>query len=199
MAIDPTIDVRNRLFVALDLPDPLRDHAASVASSAAAHTEARIVPTTNLHITLQFLGQVRPEHAPDLLAALADAFHGPVIRVRAGAVVPRPSPGRARLLALELEDVDGALTVLAKRVHRATGIALGGNASNHPLWPHITVARFRRPERVRRSPATRSEHVFDITRVALYDSDIAPGRPPRYDKLLATTLGTLAQRSSSNG
>ncbi len=199
MAIDPTINERNRLFVALDLPDLLRDHAASVAVVAVAQTEARIVSAADLHVTLQFLGQVRPEHAPDLVAALADAFHGPVIRVRAGAVVPRPSPGRARLLALELEDVDGALTVLAKRVHRATGIALGGNASNHPLWPHITVARFRRPERVRRSPATRSEHVFAITRVALYDSDIAPGRPPRYDELLGTTLGTLAQRSPSNG
>jgi 2'-5' RNA ligase len=196
---DSTIDVRNRLFVALDLPDPLRDHAAAVAAVASAQTEARVVPAANLHVTLQFLGQVRPERTQDLVAALADAFSGPLIRVRAGAVVARPSPGRARLLALELEDVDGALTVLARRVHRATGIALGDDASNRPLWPHITVARFRRPERVRRSPTTRGERVFDITRVALYHSAIAPGRPPRYHELLGATLGTLAQRSPSNG
>lgn len=199
MSTDPHIDERNRLFVALELPDALRAHVAAAASAITGYAEARLVPAANLHVTLQFLGRIRPGQAPDLLAALDDAFHGPAVRVRAGDVVPRPSPGRARLLALGLEDVDGGLTVLAKRVRRATGVALGGATSNGPLWPHITIARFRRPERVRRSPATRSERVFDITRVALYDSDIAPGRAPRYHELLGTDLGTLAQRSSSNG
>lgn len=199
MTTDRTINPRNRLFVALELPEPLRAHAAETAAVATADTQARLVATANLHITLQFLGQVRPECADDLLAALADALHGPVVRVRAGAVVARPSSGRARLLALELHDVDGALTVLAQRVHRATVAALGGTVSNRPLWPHITLARFSRPERVRRSPTTESERVFDITRVALYDSDIAPGRAPRYDELLGVTLGTLVQRSPSHG
>lgn len=199
MTGDWTINARNRLFVALELPEPLRAHAAGAGAAAAAHTQARLVPAGNLHVTLQFLGQVPPECAGDLLTALADAFHGSAIRVRAGAVVPRPSPGRARLLALELQDLDGGLTVLAKRIHRATGTALGGSVSNRPLWPHITVARFSRPERVRRSPPTESERVFDITRVALYDSDITPGRPPRYDELLGVTLGTLVIRSPSNG
>ena len=122
---DRTINPRNRLFVALELPEQLRAHAAEAAAVATAHTQARLVATANLHITLQFLGQVRPECADDLLVALADALHGPVVRVRAGAVVARPSSGRARLLALELDDVDGALTVLAHRVHRATVAALG--------------------------------------------------------------------------
>ena len=193
------IDERNRLFVALELPDDLREHAAVAASAISGYPETRVVPAANLHVTLQFLGRIRPAQAPDLLAALDDAFHGPVVRVRAGDVVPRPSPGRARLVALGLEDVDGGLTILAKRIHRAIAIALGGTASNGPVWPHITIARFRRPERVRRSPTTRSERVFDIVRVALYDSDIAPGRSPKYHELLGTTLGTLAQRSSFHG
>ncbi len=199
MTTDRTINPRNRLFVAIELPEVLRAHAAEAGAMAATHTQARLVAGPNLHITLQFLGQVRPDCADDLLAALADALHGPGIRVRAGTVVARPSPGRARLLALELHDTDGALTVLAKRVHRATAAVLDGSVSNRPLWPHITVARFSRPERVRRSPTTESERVFDITRVALYDSDIAPGRAPRYDELLGVTLGTLVQRSPSHG
>ena len=125
---------------------------------------------------------------------------GPVVRVRAGAVVARPSSGRARLLALELHDVDGALTVLrTARPSGDGGSDWRGTVSNRPLWPHITLARFSRPERVRRSPTTESERVFDITRVALYDSHIAPGQAPRYDELLGVTLGTLVQRSPSNG
>lgn len=190
---------RTRLFVALELPESLRTHAAESGAIAATHTQARLVPAANLHVTLQFLGHVGAGWVEDLIATLADAFHGPSIRVLAGLVVPRPSPGRARLLALELHDVDGALTILAKRIHRATSAALGAPASNRPLWPHITVARLSRPQRVRRSPTTESERVFDITRVALYNSDIAPGRAPRYDELLGATLGTLAQRSPSNG
>jgi 2'-5' RNA ligase len=187
------------LFVGLDLPDALREHAATTGAASSAHTQARVVATPNLHVTLQFLGHVASEHLAALDEALVDAFVGPVVRVRAGAIVPRPSPGRARLLALELHDVDGALTILTKRVHRATGAVLGGNVSNRPLWPHITLARFSRPERVRRSPSTESERVFDITRVALYHSHIAPSQAPRYDELLGATLGTHAQRSPSNG
>lgn len=188
-----------RLFVALDLPSELRSHVADVASAALAHTTATLVPSANLHVTLQFLGDVSPAAQHDLVMALADVFHGPAVRVAVGDLVPRPSAGRARLVAVELDDVDGALTVLAKRVHRATATALDGAVSNRPLWPHITVARFRRPERVRRSPTTKSERVFDITRIALYHSDIAPGRAPRYHEVLGATLGTLAQRSPSNG
>jgi 2'-5' RNA ligase len=194
-----TLTPDRRLFVALALSDALRSHVAQLSASALAHTAATMVPAANLHVTLQFLGNVAPAAEQDLMASIADVLCGPAVRVRVGELVPRPSAGRARLVALELEDVDGALTVLAKRIHRATANALGGAVSNRPLWPHITVARFRRPERVRRSPATRSEHVFDIARVALYHSDIAPGRAPRYHELLGVTLGTHAQRSPSHG
>lgn len=195
----PTTTRPSRLFVALQLPPALRDHAAQAGAVAATSTGARLVAAELLHVTLQFLGDVPAAQRADLVGVLTDVVSGPLIRVRAGDVVPRPSPGRARLLALELQDVDGNLAILSKRIHRATAAVLCGSVTNRPLWPHITVARFSRPERVRRFPSTESERVFDITRVALYDSDIAPGRAPRYTEIFGSALGTLVQRSPSNG
>jgi RNA 2',3'-cyclic 3'-phosphodiesterase len=189
----------NRIFVALDLPDELRRYATQLAEPLTDERGVRPVEERNLHITLQFLGDVQPRALDQVRASLEREVDGPPVRVRPGAVVPRPSADRARLLALELHDVDGALTALARRIHTMTGAILGGPVSNRPLWPHITLARFSRPERVRRSPTSQSERVFDITRLALYHSHIAPGHTPRYEELLGITLGTHAQRSPTNG
>jgi 2'-5' RNA ligase len=96
--------------------------------------------------------------------------------------------------------VDGALTSLAARVVDAVA-GLGPRAAPpRRFWPHVTIARFSRPTRLTRSPSTDGEHVFAITRVALYDSHIAPSRPPRYEALMDARLdGSHAERSSSHG
>ena len=188
-----------RAFIALSLPDELRLHAVQIAEAVTADTGARLVPAVNLHVTVQFLGDLSQQIVEQVAAALIEGGGGPVVRVRTGQVVARPSWQRARLVALELHDLDGALSSLARRVEDLTGAMIGGAVSNRPLWPHITLARFIRPERVRRSPTSQSERVFDITRLALYHSHIAPGHTPRYDELLGITLGTHAQRSPSNG
>jgi 2'-5' RNA ligase len=189
----------NRLFVALDLPPGLRDALADMGGNLAGG-DARRIPRDNLHLTLAFLGAVAIEDGPGLRAELEAALPGPPVRVRIGRVVARPAPSRARLAAVELDDVDGELAALGARVDAAvTGLA-GRASPERRFWPHVTIARFSRPTRLRRSPSTGGEHVFAITRVALYDSYIAPSRPPRYEALLDARLdGSHAERSSSHG
>lgn len=189
----------NRLFVALELPPGLRDELSSLGDPAALG-EGRRVPPGNLHVTLAFLGTVAIEAGPRLRAALEKTFPGPPVRVKIGRVVGRPAPGRARLLAVELDDVDGELAAIAARIDRAASTVLGRAAPQRRFWPHVTIARFSRPTRLRRSPSAGGEHVFAITRVALYDSHIAPSRPPRYEAIMDARLdGSHAERSSSHG
>jgi 2'-5' RNA ligase len=60
-----------RLFVALDLPWPLRQRVAML--SGAGIPGARWVPTENYHITLRFIGEApayRAEEIDHTLAAL---------------------------------------------------------------------------------------------------------------------------------
>lgn len=192
---------RNRLFVALDLPDDLRAALAAAGARIAADAGGRAVPPENLHVTLAFLGEVAPAPAARIADRLDDLASMSPARVRIGALAARPSPGRARLVAVELVDTDGALADIAARVLRACADALPGrDDGGRPFWPHVTVTRFSRPANVRGFPPVDHEHVFDITRASLYDSHICPGRPPRYEALKEVTLdGSFAERSPQHG
>ncbi len=200
MPAGPSLRDPNRLFVALDLDERLRAALADVGAAVSAGTGARAVPAPNLHVTVAFLGVVDPARGEALVTGLAEAMDGPAGRVRIARVVARPRSSAARLVAVELDDVDGAVTSVAWRI-RAAAERLGVvEPERRPFWPHVTVARFRRPEHVRRFPAVDDEHVFDIDRASLYDSHIEPGRPPRYRALMTVRLGgSLAERSSSHG
>jgi 2'-5' RNA ligase len=189
----------NRLFVALDLSEDLRAALAAVGAGLEDDPPVRAVPAENLHVTLAFLGCVPPESATTLVDDVTTALAGPRGRVRPARVVARPRASAARLLAVELDDLDGAVTAAADRVRAAVG-DLMTDERDRPFWPHVTVARFRRPGRVRRFPSLDVEHVFDITRASLYDSYTTPGRSPRYEALVTVRLGgSLAERSSSHG
>jgi len=154
-----------------------------------------------MHLTVAFLGTVPVAAGPQLCERLVEALAGPAPRLRPGRPVARPSPRRAQLVAVELDDVDGVLADMAARVERVCGAVLSGYAADRrPFWPHVTVARFRRPGDVRRFPPIEHEHVFDITRASLYDSHITPGEPPRYEALKEVMLdGSFAERSPSHG
>jgi 2'-5' RNA ligase len=189
----------NRLFVALDLPTALRKALTDLGSGLDGPGIRRI-PPENLHLTLAFLGNVSVDAGPALRERLGAAMPGPRVNVRIGVVSARPATNRARLVAVGLEDLDGALAALADRVFGAVSEVIPSNGPPTPFWPHVTIARFSRPTRLRRCPSADGERVFAITRVALYDSHIAPSRPPRYEALLEARLdGSHAERSSSHG
>ena len=57
-----------RLFVGLDLPDPLRERLTALYGSLAG---ARWIPPANLHLTLRFIGEVQRDEAEEIDHALA--------------------------------------------------------------------------------------------------------------------------------
>ena len=56
-----------RLFVGIDLPWEIRERLAGLSTGLPG---ARWVPTENLHMTLRFIGEVGPNEAEDIDAAL---------------------------------------------------------------------------------------------------------------------------------
>jgi 2'-5' RNA ligase len=181
-----------RLFVALDLPDTVRHDLAAQAGELAGCNGGRAVRAENLHVTLAFLGGVPAALVPEVAAQLhaAGAHHSFATHVTR--LVARPRPASARLIAAELDDPAGTMATLAGTVRRSLGGIDGVSVGDRPLWPHVTLVRFGRPTRVRRSPQTRSEHVFDFSRISLYDSMISPGASSSYEALCTVSLGTLA-------
>jgi 2'-5' RNA ligase len=132
-----------RLFVACDLPDHV---AAAVGAwqdaELAPRADLRVAPT--LHLTLCFLGDVAESRLDDLTAALGELVL-PALPTAFAEPLFLPPRGAKRVVALRLDDPNGALS----HTQAAVADALAGHGlytpERRPFLPHLTVARYRRP------------------------------------------------------
>lgn len=172
---------RARLFVALDLPDELREGVAAWGREALGDPALRPVAPESLHITLAFLGQ-RPEEEIEAIAAVVGENAGPAPWVELRDPEPRPPRGRARLYALPA--LSPGTEALQAGV--AQGLAAEGfyKSERRPFWPHVTVARVRPGGRGSRRPAVVSDPPGKLPeglsgarvcrRMTLYRSELQP-------------------------
>ena len=127
-----------RLFVALELPLPVRDALLAAMGGVAG---ARWQSDAQLHLTLRFIGEVDRHRAADIVAALGKVKILPFELALDGAG-SFDRRGRIDSLWIGVTPQD-EVSALAKRVDQALariGIALETRA----FLPHITVARFGR-------------------------------------------------------
>lgn len=169
------------MFVALDLPEGVRDGIGAWGVEALADPALRVVQPESLHVTLAFLGY-RPEKEAARIAAAMEEGAGPAPLVELLDPVPRPPRGQARLFALP------ALSPGAEQIQSALSGILVAERLYEPekrdFWPHVTIARVRpegrgsrRPMRVERPPKelpTGLSEAFYGVRMTLYRSELQP-------------------------
>ncbi|HEY6891529.1 MAG TPA: RNA 2',3'-cyclic phosphodiesterase, partial [Solirubrobacter sp.] len=187
-AVHDQVDVRAakplRLFVALDLPDAVRDALAAVGA-AADPAVWRAVSRESLHVTLAFLGS-RPPADVDTIAPIVAAEHA-APRLALGDILLLP-PRHARVLTVTLADPTGALAALQERVASALVSAGVYTPESRPFRPHVTVARLRPRTRPPRTAELRLDPLeFSASAVVLYSSRLRPGGA-RYEPLAAAAL-----------
>ncbi|MBS1886895.1 MAG: RNA 2',3'-cyclic phosphodiesterase [Actinobacteria bacterium] len=173
---------RQRLFVALDLPDAIRDDIAAWGEAELIDPALRAARRESLHVTLAFLGGRGPDEAA-AIAALVRGFEAPGAPLRLEDPVPLPRRGRPSALALP------APSPATADLHRGLAERLVAAGLYEPekrdFWPHVTVARVRtegrgarRPEAVARWPGDLPKALkepFYGVRVTLYRSELQPG------------------------
>ena len=179
-----------RLFIAVDVPkttraglrstlDPLRNVVAG----------ARWTEPRNWHLTLRFLGSVRPALRQWIGEAVSEAAAGVTpFTTRLTELGAFPSAARARVLWAGLEDPGGALTRLAAAVEGA--LAPEFEPEGRPFSPHLTVARFKEQRALPEGVAGLevASEPFEVREVVLYRSHL--GRPAaRYEPLERVPLG----------
>jgi 2'-5' RNA ligase len=172
---------RARLFVALNLPDAVRDGLEAWGARELADPALRPVPAENLHITLAFLGQRRLEDVERIVAAV-ERCAAPAPRLQLLDLVARPRRGRARLFAVpaaspETERMQSRLSeiLVSERLYEP---------EKRSFWPHVTVARVRaegrgsrRPMAVKKVPGELPAGVRQpcfCRRLTLYRSELQP-------------------------
>lgn len=170
-----------RMFVALDLPEIVREDIAAWGEKELTDPALRRVDLESLHVTLAFLGS-RPLIDVEPIAEVMEVVANRPMPMELGGAVGRPKRGRPRLIALPvlgepvmwLEDMLGRLLAF-EGLYRS---------EKRPFWPHVTVARARdegggsrQPRRVEvpsgPSP-TKRIGIFDGVRISLYRSELQP-------------------------
>lgn len=175
------VDERLRLFLALQLPDPVVEALADWQSR---HLRGRIVPAANLHVTLAFLGS-RPAHELESICAVLG-------EAAAEVAPPQLDVGRYRetrsVGMLVLSDRTRNAALLAARLHEelaALGLYKQGvYKRERRLWlPHVTVVRYR--ERPRLSPPLPELPAFPPSGAAAFLSCLHPSgsRTQRHEDL----------------
>ncbi len=172
---------RARLFVALDLPDDVREGIAAWGSEALGDPALRPVPPEALHITLAFLGY-RPEREIETIAAAVRESTAPAPWLELRDPEQRPPRGRARLYALPA--ISPGAEMLQVGLEQRLVESGFYKPEKRPFWPHVTVARVRPEARGSRRPAVVSEPPGPIpeglqeprlcVRMALYRSVLQP-------------------------
>ena len=172
---------RARLFVALDLPDEVREGIVAWQQGELTDEALRVVGPQNLHITLAFLGYL-PEKE---IAAVAEVVHSvsaaaPRIELAPDAVA-KPK-GRPRLFALDA--VSEQTVALQAKLEQELVARHLYKPEKRPFWSHLTVARVRperrgskRPARVQKLPGSIPEplcEAFFSLRCTLYRSTLRP-------------------------
>jgi 2'-5' RNA ligase len=141
---------KQRLFVALDLPGPVRDGLAAWGEAELVDPVLRPVSPESLHVTVVFLGGREPAEVEEI-AALVRGTVAPAALLKLEDPIRLPRRGRAALFALPAPSP--ATTDLHHGlVERLAQEGLYG-VEKRDFWPHVTVARVRAEGRGSRRPA----------------------------------------------
>ena len=202
MAKAPQTTPSARLFLALDLPDAVREGIADWQGEALADPALRPIKADGLHVTLCFLGH-RPEHAIGEIEQILAAVEPRPVPLRflaEPAALPRGRPG---LYALGAESE----TAVALQAELSVALVAAGlyEPEKRRFWPHVTVARVRserleprkgerrgkgRPRRVSNPPGSLPKRLcepFGAVRLALYRSILKP-QGAEYESLAGVDL-----------
>ena len=141
-------------------------------------------------MTLAFLGHRPDDEAPRIAEVVAAAAHGQAPRLTPLGLKAVPAR-RPRLFALDLRDEGGLATALQSRLAAALEAEGFYEREDRPFWPHVTLARVRKGERVPEpeDPAPPPELTLAAEEVVLFRSHLGP-TGARYEPVTRNRLGS---------
>jgi RNA 2',3'-cyclic 3'-phosphodiesterase len=173
---------RQRLFVALDLPEKLRAGLAAWGEEELVDPQLRATRPESLHITLAFLGGRDTREGREVVETMRFCdVPAPLLKLEDPIQLPRR--GRASLFALPAPSP--ATTDLRQELVGALVRAGLHLPDKRDFWPHVTVARVRPEGRGSRRPAVVARRPGDLpdglkkpfigVRMTLYRSELQSG------------------------
>ena len=126
-----------RLFLALDLPDDVRQRLAGICNGVPG---VRWVAAQNLHLTLRFIGEVEEPRLPDIDAALS-SVRSPAFEMALDRVDIFGDRRRARVLWAGVKPSQALMSLQSKS--ESAFVRAGLVPEPRKFHPHVTLARLK--------------------------------------------------------
>lgn len=171
-----------RCFIGIGLPPAVRDAVAdAVRGESAGRGPVAWVAGRNLHVTLKFLGEIRPERVAALGEALAGVAAGfPPFDLDASGGGAFPGPRNPRVLWVGFREPLELVGKLQQNIENALSGA-GFPREDRSFHPHITVGRVRGVlppawgDRFVQGLAGRDFGTVPVSSIVLFESRLSPG------------------------
>src|SRR5215471_16330248 len=137
---------KKRLFIAVDISDEARAVVARYVEElkkASRNVRVSWTKAENLHLTLKFLGDVEESRIAALASGVAkQAAALSTIDLEIGGTGVFPSPAKAKVLWVGVNNPDGSLANAAQRIDEVCE-KLGFPREDRKFSPHLTIGRVR--------------------------------------------------------
>lgn len=171
-----------RCFVALDLPAPVRNHLAALASQFGKKGAVKWVPADQLHVTLVFAGDITQEDFEGLREEVR-TIDVPALSLCLQGLGHFPPRGEPRVVWASLGgDVEALTNLQGDLAHRA--LRHGVPPEKRGFVPHVTLGRVRSPfgalaliDALKTVGQTLNDKPFAPTGLVLYQSELLPSGP----------------------
>ncbi len=185
------MDEMTRCFIAVELPHDIHEHIEALQRQHAPQLpSARWTTPHNCHITLRFLGEIRPRGIEAATAAMrAAARSATPFTTTISGLGAFPSPEKASILWAGITDGSDRLAGMAAMIERSL-VSAGFAPEKKAFSPHVTIARFREP---RRTCLTSSyeDASFTTDSIVLFSSNLRPSGP-RYSEIFRVRFGDIS-------
>ncbi len=145
---------RIRAFIAIELPDPVKQSLASLMDKLrpAEHPYVKWADTEGIHLTLKFLGNIAQGQVPRIIEGIAQAAQGlSPFELQIGGLGVFPNLQRPRVIWVAVKGDVERLSTLQRGIDHVL-LPLGFSREERPFTPHLTLGRLRE----RASPGERS-------------------------------------------
>ena len=170
-----------RSFIAIEIPEDTKTMIGEVQQQLKkSGVGVRWVKPGSMHLTLKFLGNIRPEQVDDIAAAVAQEVRSEsVLTLQAVGLGGFPSQRKPRVIWVGLEGEVQRLSRIQARLEIGLE-ALGFAREKRPFRPHLTIGRIKERRRLQSlvDAMTVLElpqfNSFDADEIILYKSDLRP-------------------------
>ena len=172
-----------RLFVAVALPEEIKRELTRLQESlkkSCRNCPARWVSAENIHLTLNFLGEVVVSRLPDIERAVTQACAGiECFDLNISETGAFPNLEKPRVIWVGMHGDLKRLVMLQKVLEQSLS-ALGFTPDTRGFSPHLTLARFQvpRPQTALESAVTAREAQslgkFEASEFSLFESKLSP-------------------------